>query len=117
MAIVGDIENAFLNIEVGPADRDCLRFLWFDNVTAKNPEIVAYRFNRVVFGVNSSPFIINAVLQHHIKTYNDVNPQFVQQVTLGFFVDDFVASARGVKEAFYLYQKVKERMLAGGVQT
>ena len=114
VAIVGDIEKAFLNIEVDPADRDCLRFLWFDNVSAKNPEIVAYRFNRVVFGVNSSPFILNAVLQHHIKTYNDVDPQFVQQVTQSFFVDDFVASAKGVKEAFYLYQKVKERMLAGG---
>ena len=49
VASVGDIEKAFLNIEVDPADRDCLRFLWFDNVTSKNPEIVAYRFSHVVF--------------------------------------------------------------------
>ena len=68
--------------------------------------------------LNSSPFILNAVLQHHFKTYNDVDPEFVQQVTQSFFVDDFVASARSVKGAFTLYQKVKERMLAGGgVQT
>ena len=31
VVLVGDIEKAFLNIEVYHADHDCLRFLWFKN--------------------------------------------------------------------------------------
>ena len=48
-ALVSDIENAFLNIEVNPKDRGNLRFLWFNDIKAKQPEVIAYRFNRVVF--------------------------------------------------------------------
>ena len=36
VALVGDIEKAFLNIEVDPGDRDCLRFLWIDDYRKKH---------------------------------------------------------------------------------
>jgi hypothetical protein len=31
VALVGDIEKAFLNVEVDEVDRDFLRFLWLEN--------------------------------------------------------------------------------------
>ena len=49
VALVGDIEKAFLNIEIHPEDRDCLRFLWVKDVNDANSEVIVYRFNRVVF--------------------------------------------------------------------
>ena len=58
--LVGDIEKAFLNVEVDEADRDCLRFLWVSNVEGDNAETLVYRFCRVVFGLNASPFLLNA---------------------------------------------------------
>lgn len=61
VAIVGDISKVSLNIEVDEADRDCLRFLWVKDTTSPDPEIDVYRFNRVVFGANSSPFLLNAL--------------------------------------------------------
>ncbi len=113
-ALVGDIEKAFLNIEVHPTDWDCLRFLWFDDINAKESELLVYRFNRVVFGVNSSPFLLNAVLQYHIQTYKEQDPEFVSKLCEGFYVDDLVTGADSRGEGFKLYEKAKERMLEGG---
>ena len=55
IALVADIEKAFLMISVrpedSPEDRNVLRFLWFDR---NNPrEIVVYRQTRVTFGLNA----------------------------------------------------------------
>lgn len=36
VALVGDIEKAFLNISVNVNDRDCMRFLWVDDVCDSN---------------------------------------------------------------------------------
>lgn len=52
MAFLGEIEKAFLNVSVAEKDRDVLRFLWVDDITKENPEIVVLRFARVVFGVS-----------------------------------------------------------------
>ena len=73
-----------------------------------------YRFNRVVFGVNSLPFLLKAVLGHHIETFKDRDPEFVTKIKEGFFVDDLVAGANSTQAAFNLYQKAKERMLEEG---
>ena len=52
VALVGDIEKAFLNIEIHPEDRDCLRFLWLKGIHSSDPEVIILRFQRVVFGCN-----------------------------------------------------------------
>ena len=116
VALVGDIAKAFLNIEVDPADRDCLRFLWLKDIEAKEPEIITLRFNRVIFGVNSSPFLLNAVLRHHLCTFQEIDPNFVFQLSQSFYVDDLVTGSANTEEAYTLYSKAKERMLEGGFQ-
>ena len=113
VALVGDIEKAFLNIEINPVDRDCLRFLWVSDINAKEQEILVYRYRTVVFGVRSSPFLLNAVLQHHIKTYQE-DQDFVSKLLQSFYVDDLVSGCESIDKALELYQKAKERMLAGG---
>ena len=67
IVLIADIEKAFLNIEVDKVDRDCLRFLWLKNVQNANSEIKVYRFCRVVFGLNSSPFLLNTTLRYHFQ--------------------------------------------------
>ena len=54
-------------ILVAPKDHDALCFLWFTDVFKENPDIVKLRFTRVVFGVCSSPFLLNATVKHHLE--------------------------------------------------
>ena len=114
VAIVADIEKAFLNIEVHEKDRDSLRFLWVDDVLRKNLSLVVYRFCRVVFGVNSSPFLLNATLRHHISKYAIHDKHFADILLRSFYVDDLATGEASTEAAYLLYTKAKERMNEGG---
>ena len=70
------------------SDRDVLRFLWVDAIAKPSPEIVVLRFTRVVFGVSSSPFLLNATVKHHIERYKEADPEFVEKFLRSIYVDD-----------------------------
>ena len=114
VAIVADIEKAFLNIEVHEKDRDSLRFLWVDDVLRNNLNLVVYRFCRVVFGVNSSPFLLNATLRYHISKYAIHDKNFADKLLRSFYVDDLATGESSTEDAYLLYTKAKERMSEGG---
>ena len=103
-----------MNIEVDKVDRDCLRFLWLKNVQNANSEIEVYRFCRVVFGLNSSPFLLNATLRYHFSKYKKLDPKFVQQMLESFYVDDLVSGDDNVQLTYDLYLKAKTRLAEGG---
>ena len=48
VVLVGDIEKAFLNVEVDPEDRDCLPFLWVEKPPDLS-QVNASRFDRRLF--------------------------------------------------------------------
>ncbi|XP_068689247.1 uncharacterized protein [Montipora foliosa] len=62
IALIGDIEKAFLMVGVNEADGDVLCFLWVKDSFASEPKVEIKRFTRLVFGVSSSPFLLNATL-------------------------------------------------------
>ena len=113
VALVGDIAKAFLMIEVDPVDRDFLRFLLVKDINVESPEIIVLRFNRVVFGVSISPYLLNSVIRHHIDSFQEVDTQFVSKLSQSFYVDDLVTGADSEEEALSLYHKSKERMKDG----
>ena len=114
VALVADIEKAFLNVGIHPCDRDSLRFLWVDSINTENPSLVTLRYQRVVFGVRSSPFLLNAVIRHHLEGYKETDPRFANKVSREFYVDDLASGAEDVSSALDLYHKVKYRMQEGG---
>jgi hypothetical protein len=71
IAMVSDIEKAFLQVAVHVQDRDVTRFLWLKD--PKQPtvdnNVITYRFSRVPFGLNCSPFLLAVVLRHHLQQY------------------------------------------------
>ena len=55
MALVADIEKAFLMISVDPNDHDVLCFLWVEDPFDNDVKLVTMRFTRVVFGFLALP--------------------------------------------------------------
>ena len=94
IGIVADIEKAFSNIEVDRKDRDCLRFLWVEDPLDDNSLIVIFRFCRVVFGVNCSPFLLNGTLRVHLQKYELDDPEFVAKMLSSLYVDDLVSGGK-----------------------
>ena len=56
--------KVFLNVSTSEKDRNVLRFLWYDEITKKQPEVRVFRFTCVVFGISSNPFLLNATISH-----------------------------------------------------
>ena len=78
----------FFMIAVRPEDRVYLRFVW------PNPDgkVVTWRLKRVPFGVNCSPFLINATIRHHL-----------QQEKQNFASEEVRKIVDKMQDSFYVY--------------
>ncbi|XP_044766589.1 uncharacterized protein LOC123322673 [Coccinella septempunctata] len=96
IAVIADIKKAFLQISVNTKDRHFLKFLWVDE---KGQEIV-YKHNRVVFGVNCSPFLLGATIKYHLSKYFNIasdegkffSKENIERLDRSFYVDNCVTS-------------------------
>ncbi|GBN30439.1 hypothetical protein AVEN_268590-1, partial [Araneus ventricosus] len=93
-AFISDIEKAFLQLTLAEKDRDAVRFLWTENDTLQ-----VYRFNRVLFGVRSSPFLLSASIKTHLKKFHDEFPTTTECLNRCFYVDDFISGADSLQDA------------------
>ena len=109
IAITADIEKAYLQINVDEEHRDFLRFLWYKDVFADVPEIVKYRFCRVIFGATCSQFLLNGTNRTHAKKYEKIDPEFARRVLKHFYVDDLTTVVSNVEEGVDLYNNIKSR--------
>ena len=91
----GDIEKAYLQININEEHRDYLRFLWYRNLQEES--IIRYRFTRVIFGVVSSQLPLNGTVQTHAKKYENIDPDFAKKVKKHFYVDDLNSGAQSTK--------------------
>ena len=85
-----------------------------DDIDKFSPEIVVLRFTRVVFGVSSSPFLLNATIKHHVEQYKEADCEFVEKFLRSIYVDDLSSGASEVDAAYELYLKSKLRLAEGG---
>ena len=64
--------------------------------------------------VSSSPFLLNAVIKHHIETYHQVDPNLVQQFLSYIYVEDLVSESQDVESTYCLYVKSKQQLATAG---
>ena len=90
-------------ISVDAKDRDVLRFVWVDNVNKEDPKLQTYRFTSVVFGVSSSPFLLNATIKFHLEGFMGSHSSVVERLLRSTYVDDIVTGANFEEEAFEFF--------------
>ncbi len=97
VGVTSDIRKAFLQIEEAENDRDFLRCLWYKDDAFK--EIQEFRHSRVVFGVSSSPFLLQATLDHHLNKAPKELEKSAQLLKKSFYVDNCCASLLTLDQA------------------
>ncbi|PIC44764.1 hypothetical protein B9Z55_005020 [Caenorhabditis nigoni] len=107
-AIISDVEKAFLQVRVNPLDRDITRVIWLKDIDAPvtRSNIQVYRFTRVIFGLNVSPFLLGATILHHLKQHEDRG--LAEEVAKNLYVDNLIiTSDEDTDEMIQTYKKVK----------
>ena len=102
-----DIEKAFLYVNLDEADRDATRFYWLSNADDSENECIVYRFNSVMFGATSSPFILNATLNKHLTQSTD---QVSIDMLRNLYVDDLASGVSDDGSAVNYYQDARNTM-------
>ncbi|GFX64169.1 DUF1758 domain-containing protein [Trichonephila clavipes] len=92
IALSADIEKAFLMLSVHPKDRDYLRFFY------PSKEELVYRHCRIVFGLNSSPFLLNAPIKRLLDNAPLEYCNVVEKLKCSFYVDNCLSGVNNVKE-------------------
>ncbi|GFX40583.1 integrase catalytic domain-containing protein [Trichonephila clavipes] len=101
IAITADIERAFLQISLRDEDRDAVRVL-FPDIRSNQTDpykFQVYRFKRVMFGVNVSPFLLSATIKHHIENYREQYPAATEMLDTCLYVDDVISGADDISQA------------------
>ncbi|XP_021959569.1 uncharacterized protein LOC110855469 [Folsomia candida] len=96
IGVTSDIRKAFLQIKVTPEDTNYLRFLWWEDWSKKKLKI--FRHLRVVFGVNCSPYLLGAVIEHHLKSVKTVEKDVAEQLWKSLYVDNCVSTVSSESE-------------------
>ncbi|XP_064464109.1 uncharacterized protein LOC135375301 [Ornithodoros turicata] len=102
IALVADVQKAFLQIAIRQEDRDALRFLWYSTPPTSDqplPDVETWRMTRVTFGTAPSTFLLAATLRHHLRCVAEEHPAAVEQLTDAIYVDDVITGAVNEEDA------------------
>ena len=105
VAIVCDIEEMYLQINLKENDKQFHCFLWrTDN--SQQPDI--YEFNRLVFGENCSPFLAQYVSQENARLYANEYPLAAETILNSTYMDDSMDSVMNNEQAIDLYHQLSD---------
>ena len=97
--LLGDLRKAFLMIKL-KSEKDKNRFCFFVKFGDK---LVCYRYTTIIFGYNSSPFILNYVIKYLADLYP--NDDVCDIMKNKFFVDNLVTTSDDVQKLTNVYRE------------
>ena len=100
----GDIEKAFLQIQIREAERDALSFHWVKVVDSKKIETL--RFARLTFGILQSPFVLEERLEKYLYNYRDICSEAVETIKNNmYYNDDLISKGVNLKEVITINEQ------------
>ena len=117
-AVQADIRKAFFMIGIREEDRPYLRFVWPKD---SGDEMCIWRLTKLPFGANCSPFILNAVLLHHLDGLIENATSEAERTVLAllrdsFYVDDTVVSVPDLGQAEQFKELSVAAMQSAGME-
>ncbi|VDO98226.1 unnamed protein product [Heligmosomoides polygyrus] len=104
VALIADVEKAFLQVHLHEQDRNAVRWLWVKDLSrpAIGSNIVEYRFTRVPFGLKCSPFLLGGTIKHHLNSVRH-DKELAQEILDNVYVDNVILTASSADEATRKY--------------
>ena len=99
-AFTADIEKAFLHVKLHESDRDSTRFLWLSDLNNPFGALTTYRFKVVPFGTSSSPFMLNATLDLHLKKFPS---SVAKDMSSNLYVDNLISGCDSEQQLMDYY--------------
>ena len=107
--VVSDIRKAFLQIKLSSeVDKNRFSILWV------NPDgsLRAFRYTTIVFGYIASPFILQCVMQYHLRKLPQNETR--DMLLTNYYVDNLFFSGNNFTELEKLYRESFDIMNSGG---
>ena len=98
-AIIGDVSEMYLQIEIPDEDRSYCRFIC-DNKT--------FEWTRTIFGRADAPFIALKVIKDHAERFRKEGTEVVDSIQLSSYIDDYCESSPTESELLLLQRKVTD---------
>ena len=111
VAMVCDISEMYLQIQVRKEDRSWLRFLW----KAREGNEEMFEFKRIVFGLNASPFLAQLVARENSEKFKEIFPRAVEIIHKSTYMDDCLDSVASEHEALELQKQLVQIWAEAGM--
>ena len=108
IGLTSDITKAFLQLGLHPEDRDVTRYIVKDGESFKT-----MRFQRVCFGINAAPFLLNATIRHHLQM--QPSSPLTRDMARNFFVDNWISGGPDVDSSLANAEHARLLMNAAGM--
>jgi len=116
VAVIGDIQQNFLQLSLDQKDRDLRRFRWYriskedkGNHYTTN-DVVTYRFTHLPFSLTCSPFLLSATVREIASMCREKYPNAALLIDSNMFTDDFVAGVENSNGAISIYYELSALM-------
>ncbi|XP_069168896.1 uncharacterized protein [Procambarus clarkii] len=111
-AYTADISKALVRVGLQEEDRDFTKFLWVKNPQDPNSDVITYRFASVLFWATSSPFLLQATLDIHLKKSTS---SYMAEISNNLYVDNFQGNTNDENKLVEIYHEANRELLGSNM--